>query len=88
MSDTTLDVTDVLGTAIKYLKLKDNGDGTYSIASADPTGLVNAAYDSVVINYTDATKATISTVVFKLGVTTVCTLTQTVAATSDTWTRS
>ena len=86
--DTTIDITDVLGSAVKCLQLKDNGDGTYSIASADPTGLVNAAYDSVVINYTDATKTVISTVVFKKGVSTVCTLTQTVASTSETWARS
>jgi hypothetical protein len=88
LSDTTLEVTDTLGTFTKYLRLKAIGDGTHAIATSDPTGLVDVAYDNVVITYTDATKTTISTVVFKDGATTVCTLTLVQGTLTDTWARS
>ena len=50
--------------------------------------LVPSTYDTIVINYTYSTKGTVSSVVFKLGATTISTLTPTFAGTSDTWTKS
>lgn len=88
MTDSRLNITQSLDDAEKWLRLVDNGDGTYSIATGVPGALVNVACDSIVVNYTDATKATISTIVYKYGGATVLTLTLTEAATSDTWTRA
>lgn len=50
--------------------------------------LVPSQYDTIEINYTDSSKETIATVVFKLGTTTVSTLTLTEAATKNTWVKS
>jgi hypothetical protein len=83
-----IDITDNKSSTMQYLSLVPLGGTEFAIASSDPSGLVDVAYDSVVITYTDATKATISTVVFKLGVDTVCTLTLTQATLTDTWARS
>lgn len=54
----------------------------------EPTPFLTKPYDSVVITYTDSTKATISTVVTKLSGVTQETITLTQAPTTDTYTRS
>jgi hypothetical protein len=51
-------------------------------------GMIPSAYDSVVINYTDSTKVTVSSYIFKLGATTVATITPSSASTSDTYTKT
>ena len=87
MSNSTIDVTGSFDNLQKLLRIVDNGDGTYSVAVTAPVGLTKTD-DNIVITYTDATKATISTVVFKEGVTTKYTLTLTQATLTDTWTRT
>ena len=47
--------------------------------------LVPSQFDTILITYTDSTKATISSIVFKLGAATVSTLTPTFESTTDTW---
>lgn len=51
-------------------------------------GFTTKPYDKIVINYTDATKATIDNVVYYNNNKVVGTLTQTQATTSDTWTKT
>ena len=51
-------------------------------------GMIPSAYDTIFINYTDSTKVTVSTYVFKLGAATVATITPTSASTSDTYTKT
>lgn len=53
-----------------------------------PLPFLTLPYDSVVINYTDSSKSTISTVVTKLNGTTQETLTLASGSTTDTWARS
>lgn len=53
-----------------------------------PSSFLTKPYDTAVITYTDSTKATISTVVTKLGGVTQETLTLTTGSTTDTWARS
>lgn len=50
--------------------------------------LIPTKYDSIEINYTDSTKDVIASVVFKLGVNIVSTLTPTFATTKDTWAKT
>lgn len=50
------------------------------------TGFPITPYDSIVITYTDSTKATISTVQYKLSGVTVNTITLTQTSTTDTYT--
>lgn len=92
MADSTLDVSQTFDNPRKLLRIIDTGDGgsetTYAVAVADISKLIPQTYDTIVVNYTDATKATISTVVYKTGSTTVATITYTSAATSDTYVRS
>ena len=94
VNDTTdyhLVVTQPLDDVERKLRINANGDGTYSISAALTTQLIPKVYDTVIINYTDATKAVISTVVYKTGGasgTTVATLTYTSASTSDTYVRT
>lgn len=91
MSDHFLDVTQPLDPTQRKLKIVDNGDDTYSVSASLVTQLIPKVYDTVIINYTDSTKAVISTVVYKTGGasgTTVATLTYTSASTSDTYVRT
>jgi hypothetical protein len=65
-----------------------NSSGETAIRISPSTGFLLPKYNEIVINYTDATKSTISTVVYKLNSSTVATLTLTPATTTDTWVRS
>lgn len=68
------------------------GGGAVQIENANgviinpETGFPIKPYNSIVITYTDSTKATISTVQYKLSGTTVNTITLTQASTTDTYT--
>lgn len=95
MADSTLDVSQTFDNPRKLLRIIDTGDGgsetTYAVAVAEVSKLVPSVFDTIIINYTDATKSTISTIVYKTGGesgTTVSTTTYTSAATSDTYVRS
>jgi hypothetical protein len=77
-----IDITDNQSSTIQYLSLVPLGGNEFAIATSDPVGLLETD-DNVVITYTDATKATISTVVYKQGTTVLYTFTLT-----DTWTRT
>jgi hypothetical protein len=75
MADSTLDVTQPFDRPQKLLKIIDNGDGTYSIASVMFNGLVPNAYDYISLGYTGDN---LTSVVYKTGGsggTTVATLT-------------
>lgn len=63
-------------------------DPSGTLKGAVQNQLVPETYDSIEVNYTDSTKETISTVVFKLAGDTVATLTQTVASTKNTWAKT
>lgn len=78
------------GKIVEYVKLDIGGTGESVPVTADVLAgsWLCEAGRSVVITYTDATKATIQKVDFKDGGITSYTLTQTQAATTDTWTRS
>ncbi len=52
------------------------------------TGFAIPPFDQIVITYTDSTKATISTVVYKKTGSTVATITLTQASTTDTYTQT
>ncbi len=95
MANSTLDVSQPFDSPRKLLRIVDTVEGEtetkYAVAVADVSKLIPKVFDTVIINYTDATKATISTVVYKTGGasgTTVATLTYTSAATSDTFVRT
>lgn len=55
---------------------------------ASEFGFSIPSFDSLIITYTDSTKATISTVVYKTGAATVATITLTQASTTDTYTKT
>lgn len=57
------------------------------VPASDP-GFGLPSFDSLIITYTDSTKATISTVVYKMGATTVATLTLVQATLTDTYTKT
>lgn len=59
-----------------------------SVSDIIANSLVPSSYDSIVITYTDSTKSTIATVAFKLGATTISTLTPTFATLTNTWTKT
>jgi len=93
MTDQTLDVSQSLDTVRKLIKITDNGDSTFAIAvsSSDLQSmnvLSTTVYDSILVTYTDATKATISKVEWKLGAAVVRTLTLVGATLTDTWTKT
>jgi hypothetical protein len=75
MTDSTLDVTQPFDRPQKLLKIIDNGDGTYSLASVMFNGLVTKSYDYISLGYTGDN---LTSVVYKTGGasgTTVATLT-------------
>lgn len=80
----------VNGKLVEYVKI-DVGEAGASLplTAANLTGSwLGQSGRSIVVTYTDSTQATISSVAFKEGVTTVYTLTRTADATTETWTRS
>lgn len=77
MTDSTLNITQPLDHPEKFLKIVDNGDSTYSIASVNISALVPKVYDYISLSYTGDN---ITGVVYKTGGsggTTVATLTLT-----------
>lgn len=55
MADSYIEITDPLSATVQYLRLKDNGDGTYSIAtntiaSALPSGAATSAKQDTIIS--------------------------------------
>lgn len=72
MTDSTIDITDPRADFPKFLKIVDNGDDTYSIPVA--TGMAIPPHDKVEIDYTGAD---ITSVTYKMGSTTLATLTLT-----------
>ena len=75
------------GTAdLRRVVVGDAGD--VHVTDVTANALVPSPYNNVIINYTDSTKGTISSVVFKLGTATVSTLTPTFAGTVDTWVKT
>ena len=88
MTNDTIDISQPFDTPQKLLRIIDNGDGTYSIATSGNTKQDEAWFDSILVSYTDATKAVISKVEWKLGAAVVKTLTPTFGATSDNWVKS
>jgi hypothetical protein len=73
MTNSTLNVTQALDTAEKFVKLIDQGDGTYAIQTA--SGLGVPTHDYIGLTYTGSN---LTSVVFKTGGsggTTVATLT-------------
>jgi hypothetical protein len=75
---------DHVESAKRVLPVLWNGTGT----AKAPTPFLTKPFDTVVINYTDSTKATISTIVSKLAGVTQETITLTETSTSDTYTRT
>jgi hypothetical protein len=100
MADTTINVTEVNDAAQKLVRLKaiaGDADSAYAISTQDAVLLAqiqsmnplsSVTFDSILITYTDATKATISKVEWKLGAAVVKTLTLTAATLTDSWVKS
>jgi len=90
MTDNTLDLSQSLDTVRKLLKIIDNGDSTFAISVVDMnvSPLSTTGFDTILITYSDATKATISKIEWKLGGVVVKTHTPTFATLTDTWVRS
>lgn len=59
-----------------------------SLSDTISNSLVPSQYDTIVINYTNSTKTTVSNYIFKLGSTVVSTITPSVGTTSKTYTRT
>lgn len=70
MADSTIDITDPRADFPKFLKIVDNGDGTYSIPVSG--GLSVPPHDKVEMTYTGSD---LTGVVYKMGATTLMTLT-------------
>lgn len=75
MTDSTLDVTQPFDQPQKLLKIIDNGDGTYSLASVVFNGLVPKAYDYISLGYTGDNLTSVTYKTGGSGGTTVATLT-------------
>ena len=85
MADDTLDLSQSLDSVRKLLKITDNGDNTFSIATSSQD---STWFDEILITYVDATKAVISKVEWKLASSVVKTLTPTFGTTTDDWVKS
>lgn len=62
--------------------------GEVAVRTSSVEGFNLPVYDTIEVNYTDSSKLSISSVVYKQGGTTVATLTQSTDTTKDTWVRS
>lgn len=79
----------VNGEEIEYVKIDLGGTGvSVPMTSQNFGSWLSVANRSLVITYTDSTKATIDHVDFKESGTTIYTLTLVGASTTDTWTRT
>ena len=97
MADVTLDLSQPNSDPRVLQKMHDNGDNTFSIATHDidmlselqgMNPMSSTIFDTILVTYTDATKATISKVEWKLGAAVVKTLTPTFGTNTDTWVKS
>jgi hypothetical protein len=64
MADSTVNISNTTDIIVKLLKIKDNGDGTYSIAVSAADGFALPAYDYISLGYTGDN---LTSVVYKLG---------------------
>lgn len=65
MADSTINVTEVTDSAAKLIRLKDNGDSTYSISTADYANWLTAGHQFVYSEIVDAADSAVRNILIK-----------------------
>jgi len=76
------------GQPFKFVTQIDSTGATVTGIDPVANSLVPSQYDTIIINYVDSTKAVVSSYVFKLGSTTVSTITPTFNSSNDTYVKT